>query len=214
MVARIYEGFYNGSAFHRVIPGFMIQGGDPNSINGPKNTWGTGGYPTKVPAEFNSRKHLRGIMSAARTNDPNSFGGQFFICVAAAPWLDGQYTVFGEVMSGMDVADMIVGSPRDANDNPLQKISMTISTTVSVDEESTQSMLNVYPLPAQDLLTVSVPLASSISIMSVNGTIVKTIEVEAGTTLVDVNNLPCGAYVLASESASGTTYKPILISAR
>ena len=124
--ARVAEGYYNGTAFHRVIPSFMIQGGDPNSKDQPRETWGSGGYPEKVDAEFNAKKHMRGVVSAARTSDPNSFGGQFFICVADASWLDGQYTGFGEVVSGMEVADAIVNSPRDARDNPLEKIEMTI----------------------------------------------------------------------------------------
>lgn len=124
---RVKEGYYNGTAFHRVIPGFVIQGGDPNSKDGPRETWGTGGYPVKVKAEFNDRKHVRGVLSAARTNDPNSFGGQFFICVAPTPSLNNQYTAFGEVISGMEVADMIVNAPRDGRDNPLTKITMTIA---------------------------------------------------------------------------------------
>lgn len=125
--ARVAEGFYNGSAFHRVIPNFMIQGGDPNSKDQPKSMWGSGGYPEKVNAEFSDRKHARGVISAARTQDPNSFGGQFFICVADSPWLDNQYTAFGEVVSGMEVADAIVNSPRDPRDNPLEKIEMRIT---------------------------------------------------------------------------------------
>lgn len=125
--ARVAEGYYNGSAFHRVIPDFMIQGGDPNSISGARNTWGTGGYPTKVPAEFNKRTHTRGVLSAARTNDPNSFGGQFFICVGNPTFLDGQYTAFGEVVKGMEVADVVVNNPRDPGDNPLTKIEMKIT---------------------------------------------------------------------------------------
>lgn len=124
--ARAAEGYYDGSAFHRVIPGFMIQGGDPNSKDKPRVTWGTGGYPEKVVAEFSDKHHDRGVLSAARTNDPNSFGGQFFICVANRHTLDGAYTAFGEVVSGMEVVDMIVNAPRDANDNPLEKIEMTV----------------------------------------------------------------------------------------
>ncbi len=124
--ARVAEGWYDGSAFHRVIPGFMIQGGDPNSKDQPRNTWGSGGYKDKVVAEFNNRKHVRGVLSAARTNDPNSFSGQFFLCVADSPWLDNQYTAFGEVVSGMEVADLVVNSPRDAQDNPLEKITFTV----------------------------------------------------------------------------------------
>ncbi|NQW30411.1 MAG: peptidylprolyl isomerase [Ignavibacteria bacterium] len=124
--ARVAEGLYNGTAFHRVIPGFMIQGGDPNSIDGARATWGGGGSQTKVVAEFNKKSHVRGVLSAARTNDPNSFSGQFFVCVADATFLDGQYTGFGEVVAGMEVADVVVNSARDSNDNPLEKITMTI----------------------------------------------------------------------------------------
>ncbi len=124
--ARVAEGWYNKSAFHRVIPGFMIQGGDPNSKSQPRNTWGTGGYPEKVQAEFSNKRHVRGVLSAARTNDPNSFSGQFFICVADATFLDGQYTAFGEVVKGMEVVDQIVSAPRDQSDNPFEKIEMTI----------------------------------------------------------------------------------------
>lgn len=124
--ARVAEGWYDGSAFHRVIPGFMIQGGDPNSKDQPREAWGTGGFKETVPAEFSSKKHTRGVLSAARTNDPNSFSGQFFLCVADSPWLDNQYTAFGEVVSGMEVADLVVNSPRDARDNPLEKITFTV----------------------------------------------------------------------------------------
>lgn len=123
----VTSGFYDGTAFHRVIPGFMIQGGDPNSKNKPKDTWGYGDpSQAKVPAEFNKTKHTRGILSAARSQDPNSASSQFFICVSDATFLDGQYTVYGQVISGMDVADKIVNSPRDAKDNPNEKIEMKI----------------------------------------------------------------------------------------
>jgi cyclophilin family peptidyl-prolyl cis-trans isomerase len=112
------KGFYNGSKFHRVIPGFMIQGGDPNTISGSPSTWGTGGSGKNIDAEFNSVKHKRGIVSMARSNSPNSASSQFFIMVADAPSLDNQYSVFGQVTKGMDVADKIVGAPRDASDRP------------------------------------------------------------------------------------------------
>ncbi len=120
-------GFYNGLAFHRVIPGFMIQGGDPASKDQPRSRWGTG-MPgqTTVPQEFNKTHHARGILSAARTSDPNSATSQFFLCVADAAYLDNQYTVYGEAIKGMEVADKIVNSPRDGADNPLQKIEMFI----------------------------------------------------------------------------------------
>lgn len=121
------KGFYNGTIFHRVIPGFMIQGGDPLTKDPSKrDRYGTGGPGYTLPAEFSKVAHERGILSAARTADPNSAGSQFFIMVDKAPHLDGQYTVFGEVIKGMEVADMIVKQPRDPRDAPLERIEMTI----------------------------------------------------------------------------------------
>ena len=105
------QGFYDGTKFHRVIPGFMIQGGCPNTKGDDERTYGTGGPGHNVDAEFNDTKHVRGILSMARSQDPNSAGSQFFICVGAAPFLDGKYTAFGFVVSGMDVVDKIVGVP-------------------------------------------------------------------------------------------------------
>jgi len=112
------KGFYNGTKFHRVIPGFMIQGGDPNTVSGSPSTWGTGGSGKNVSAEFNSISHKRGIVSMARSNDPNSASSQFFIVVADSTFLDKQYTVFGQVTKGMDVADKIVSAPTGAQDRP------------------------------------------------------------------------------------------------
>ncbi|MBI5854620.1 MAG: peptidylprolyl isomerase [Nitrospirae bacterium] len=123
------EKFFDGTTFHRVIPGFMIQGGDPNSKSQDRGSHGMGGPGHKVKAEFNSRPHKRGIVSMARANDPDSAGSQFFICVADANFLDWQYTVFGEVVSGMEIADRVVGSKRDGRDNPLERIEMTVSVT-------------------------------------------------------------------------------------
>lgn len=119
--------FYDSTAFHRVIPGFMIQGGDPNSRHGAISTWGMGDttQPT-VNAEFTAAKHLRGILSAARDTDINSANSQFFICVAPAAWLNGSYSVYGRVVAGMNYVDTIVNRPRDINDNPLQKIEMFV----------------------------------------------------------------------------------------
>ncbi len=105
------EALYGGTIFHRVIPGFMIQGGDPTGT-------GTGGPGYRVPAEFNKRKHTRGVLSAARTNDPNSAGSQFFVMHADSPHLDGQYTAFGKVTSGIETVDAIPKAPRDRNDRP------------------------------------------------------------------------------------------------
>ena len=121
------KGFYNGTIFHRVIPGFMIQGGDPNTKDPSKRkSYGMGGPGYTLPAEFNRIPHERGIVSAARSADPDSAGSQFFIMVGKAPSLDGQYTVFGEVVKGMEVADKIVNQPRDRRDNPLQRIEITV----------------------------------------------------------------------------------------
>ena len=118
------DGFYDGTLFHRVIPGFMIQGGDPNTKTDNKGSWGTGGPGYSIKAEFNSRSHLRGIVSMARSQDPDSAGSQFFIVTSDSTFLDRQYTAFGEVTEGMDVADKIVNLQRDGNDCPLEKAQM------------------------------------------------------------------------------------------
>ncbi len=120
-------GFYNGTLFHRVIPGFMSQGGDPNTKSPDRSTHGRGGPGYNIKAEFNDIKHDRGILSMARSQDPDSAGSQFFIVVRDSHFLDGQYTVFGKVIKGMDVVDKIVSAPRDGGDNPLEPISMKIS---------------------------------------------------------------------------------------
>ena len=126
-IALAKSGFYNGTIFHRVIPGFMIQGGDPNTkdLNKPE-TYGQGGPSQKLKAEFNDIPHRRGILSMARTNDPNSAGSQFFIVVKDSNFLDGQYTVFGEVVKGMEVADKIVGLPKNNHDLPNELAEITI----------------------------------------------------------------------------------------
>jgi len=116
--------FYDGTLFHRVIPGFMIQGGDPNTKKSDKSKWGTGGPGYNIKAEFNSKSHLRGIVSMARATDPDSAGSQFFIVTTDSTFLDRQYTVFGQVIEGMDVADKIVNLPRDKNDCPDQEAKM------------------------------------------------------------------------------------------
>ncbi len=128
--------FYDGTAFHRVIPGFMIQGGDPNSrptSGKPKMFWGTGEPgQAKVPAEFSTTlRHEPGILSAARTSDPNSATSQFFVCHAAAPSLDGQYSIFGRVISGMEIVDQVARVQCEqggdgAMSSPVEKVEMTI----------------------------------------------------------------------------------------
>jgi len=139
----VNDQFFDSTAFHRVVPGFVIQGGDPNTISGPISTWGQGQpWQQTVPAEFNAVRHVRGIIGAARDNDPNSANSQFYICVANATFLDGNYTVYGKVTSGMNIVDTIVSSPRDVNDVPLQKIEMFVTYTGINDSVPNAPTLN------------------------------------------------------------------------
>ncbi len=123
------SSFYDGTLFHRVIPNFMIQGGDPNTKESDKSVWGQGGPGYNLKAEFNSRSHLRGIVSMARASDPDSAGSQFFIVTSDSTFLDREYTVFGEVVEGLEMADKIVNLPRDSNDCPLEEAKMLRITT-------------------------------------------------------------------------------------
>jgi peptidyl-prolyl cis-trans isomerase B (cyclophilin B) len=120
------KGVYDGTTFHRVIPKFMIQGGDPNSKNPDRTKHGMGGPGYTIKAEFSAKPHKRGTLSMARSAHPDSAGSQFFICVADAFFLDKQYTAFGELVSGIEVADKIVSQPRDKNDNPTERIEMKV----------------------------------------------------------------------------------------
>jgi peptidyl-prolyl cis-trans isomerase B (cyclophilin B) len=122
------KGFYDGTTFHRVIPGFMIQGGDPNTkdLNASRDRHGTGGPGYTIKAEFNDTAHKRGVLSMARSQSPDSAGCQFFICVADANFLDRQYTAFGRVVRGMEAADQVVNAARDGRDNPKERIDMKI----------------------------------------------------------------------------------------
>ena len=122
------KGFYDGSTFHRVIPGFMIQGGDPQTKDPktPRAQQGTGGPGYTIKAEFNDTSHKRGVVSMARAQDPNSAGSQFFVCVADSTFLDRQYTAFGRVARGLEVVDKIVNAPRDGRDNPNERVDMKV----------------------------------------------------------------------------------------
>ena len=131
------EGFYNGTTFHRVIPGFMIQGGDPNSKNPDRGTHGSGGSGYTIEAEI-KREHKRGTVATARLGDnvnpkKASSGSQFFINVKDNDFLTGDYTVFGNVIAGMDVADKIVAVPRDGGDNPIEKVEMKVVITTRAE---------------------------------------------------------------------------------
>jgi peptidyl-prolyl cis-trans isomerase B (cyclophilin B) len=120
------SGFYDKTLFHRVIPDFMIQGGDPNSKNPDKRLHGTGGSGKNVKAEFSKTPHVRGIVSAARSANPDSASSQFFIVVADSSHLDNQYSAFGKVVSGMEVVDAIVAEETDHRDNPLSPVEITV----------------------------------------------------------------------------------------
>ncbi len=110
------EGFYDGTIFHRIVKGFMIQGGDPNSKDPAKeNSYGEGGPSYKIKAEFNDHSHQRGVISMARSSDPDSAGSQFFICLAPVPRLDHQYTTFGKLIKGADVLEKIGDTPVTRN---------------------------------------------------------------------------------------------------
>lgn len=119
-------GFYDGTLFHRVIPGFMIQGGDPNTKSGKKSSYGQGGPGYSLKAEFNNQPHIRGTVSMARGEDINSAGSQFFIITKSSRFLDKKYTVFGRVTKGMHVADEISAQKRDKNDLPKERIEMRV----------------------------------------------------------------------------------------
>lgn len=126
-ITRAESGFYNGTLFHRVIPGFMIQGGDPNTKTKNKASYGMGGPLVNIPHEFNKHSHKRGILSMARVGDVTQGAGcQFFIMHQNATQLDNQYTVFGEVTSGMDVVDKIAAVKRNKRDLPLNPVQIKI----------------------------------------------------------------------------------------
>jgi len=151
----VSTGFYDTTAFHRCVPGFVIQGGDPNSRHGPISTWGFGqpNQPT-VNAEFGQVKHVRGSFSAARSTNINSATSQFFICVAPAPNLNGQYSLYGKVVSGMTVVDNIVNTPKmpaPYTSMPAQKVEMFVTYIGSNDSIPNIPVLNV---PANDSMNV------------------------------------------------------------
>lgn len=134
------KGFYDGTAFHRVVKDFMIQGGDPQSVREDKKPlWGTGGPGYTIDAEFNDKKHVKGVVSMARAADPDSAGSQFFICLADAPFLDGQYTAFGKLTSGEDVLEAIGNTPTEYSQSgeksqPLERIEVESIKIMNAEE--------------------------------------------------------------------------------
>jgi peptidyl-prolyl cis-trans isomerase B (cyclophilin B) len=128
------KGFYDGTCFHRVIKGFMIQGGDPLTKDEANQArWGTGDPGYKIKAEFNSKPHLRGTLSMARSNDPNSAGSQFFICHGDPRFLDNQYTVFGKLIKGDDVLEKIATTATRPGDRPVKRMNVESIKIVAAD---------------------------------------------------------------------------------
>lgn len=128
------EGFYDGTAFHRVIKDFMIQGGDPLTKDESKQgRWGTGDPGYKIKAEFNKKSHERGVLSMARSQDPDSAGSQFFICHGAPKFLDGQYTAFGKLIKGDDVLEKIATTPTTTPDRPVKRMNVESIKIVPAD---------------------------------------------------------------------------------
>ncbi len=126
------EGFYNGTAFHRIIKGFMIQGGCPNTKAGATGQPGTGDPGYKLKAEFNAKSHVRGVISMARSSAPDSAGCQFFICHGDAKFLDRQYTAFGALIKGDDVLERIANVPTKGSEKstPIERVEVTAVTLV------------------------------------------------------------------------------------
>ncbi|MFH1050769.1 MAG: peptidylprolyl isomerase [bacterium] len=201
--------FYDRTAFHRVIPNFMIQGGDPNSKDKSEDTWGYGDpSQIKVPAEFSSLNHLRGILSAARAQDINSATSQFFICVADAPHLDGNYSIYGEVFDGMDVADLIVNVPRNPTNNmPFLKVEMMITKIEETDYTETIQLGNdivICPNPVKDIIGFKSSndnlMLKSIELSDISGRTILNREYATGLYIeqiqIPVNNLSNGIYFI------------------
>lgn len=122
------SGFYDNTIFHRIVPDFVIQGGDPNTISSSRDTWGQGGPGYSINAEFSDVKHEKYIVSMARGTDINSAGSQFFIVLEDSPWLDGKYTVFGEVTSGQEIVDQIAALETNSQDQPIDPEQAIIET--------------------------------------------------------------------------------------
>lgn len=154
------SGFYDGTLFHRIIPGFMIQGGDPNTISGNSYTWGTGGPSTSVDAEFNTIKHNRGIVSMARSADPNSGGSQFFVVHQDSNFLDEEYTVFGRIITqeSIETLDKITAVDIGDRDIPLDPEKVKITKITIVDRSEVSNLLELQdPERTQSTITSSLP---------------------------------------------------------
>ena len=152
-------GYYDGTLFHRIIPGFMIQGGDPNSINGDPNNWGTGGPDEKLDAEFNDIKHNRGIVSMARSADPNSAGSQFFIVHKDSNFLDEEYTVFGRIVteSSFETLDKIASMKTGVNDRPINPEQVRIIKITLIDRSEIPNILELSEPERTGSIVANIP---------------------------------------------------------
>lgn len=133
------QGFYDGTRFHRVIPGFMIQGGDPNTKGDNERSWGTGGPGWQIKAEFNDVHHERGVLSMARSSDPNSAGSQFFICHGEAGFLDRQYTAFGRLVDGLGALDAVATAkckPGGEGSRPVEPVTITRAVVIEAGKKA------------------------------------------------------------------------------
>jgi len=153
-----HSGFYDGTIFHRIIPGFMIQGGDPNTISGDPSTWGIGGPTERLDAEFNTIKHNRGIVSMARSADPNSAGSQFFIIHKDSNFLDEQYTVFGRIVTdeSFETLDKIAAVQTGASDRPTDPEQVKITKATVVNSSEISNLLEL-PEPERTESTITPP---------------------------------------------------------
>ena len=153
------SGFYDDTLFHRIIPGFMIQGGDPNTIDGDPNSWGTGGPDEKLDAEFNNIKHNRGIISMARSADPNSAGSQFFIVHKDSNFLDEEYTVFGRIVteSSFETLDKIAAVQTGTSDRPINPEQVRISKVTVVERSNISNILKLSEPERTGSIVTNIP---------------------------------------------------------
>lgn len=203
----VSKQFFDTTAFHRVIPGFMIQGGDPNSRHGDTLTWGFG-QPNQpnVNAEFSTAKHVRGILSAARDNNINSANSQFFICHAAAASLNGQYSVYGRVTSGINFVDTIANAPRNSVDRPFKKIEMFITYIGSNDSVPNPPVLTT---PANGATNLDTTFQTLLKWNNVSDGIIYNVQVSTDSTFATVNvsgNVGGLLYVLQPTLLGNTKY--------
>jgi peptidyl-prolyl cis-trans isomerase B (cyclophilin B) len=199
------QGFYDGTGFHRIIKGFMVQGGDPKSKNPKATDLGTGDPGYKIDAEFTSKKHVPGVISMARGSDPNSAGSQFFLMHGAAPSLDGQYTAFGRIIEGMNVLNDIAATPVTMNPMMNEKSKPAEWTTLkSVKIVSRASLAKATPAPAKGKSAA----ASLNAAENKKADAAKTAETSGSTTATEKKASDTGTTEAAPPASSGETSKP------